>query len=521
MSDRQDELRGLPGQGPAIHSASSRRSVFVAVFVLSTLVLQRIGFAVLGEGPARALFLDGLTLLVNLLAIGFSLGASRRDHGHSRIFWLLFGSALSLQLIGNAGWAWIRSFHVAIPENSLFPSLFYRLAAAPLAIALFLSEENRSSRLGSFLDSCMVVGLVSLTTYQVQMAELSAHDPKIWQLITVGTAVNAVIVLAATARFLFSSPGCLHGLFARQATYLSIYLCVSLITSLADAYLPSHSDSVDLIWILPYLSALAIAFAWRPVNAEGKPSHPRISRRTSLLCFNLTLATMVLGSAILGLRLVNATRVAGLVAVAVVLFAFAVRSALMQDTQERTLLALQDSRAQLQHQALYDELTGLPNRRLFLERIAQVLAIARRDGNIAAVLYLDLDGFKPVNDKFGHLVGDLVLKRVADRMLSRVRKSDTLARMGGDEFTWLLSQLSGKEQAFRLGKEMLATLSEPIEIGGHTILLTASIGIGFFPEGATDAASLIEQADSAMYAVKQDGKNGVRHFTPDLSNIKS
>jgi diguanylate cyclase (GGDEF)-like protein len=223
------------------------------------------------------------------------------------------------------------------------------------------------------------------------------------------------------------------------------------------------------------------------------------------------MATMVLGSAILGLRLVNSTRVIGLIAVTIVLFSFAVRSALLQDTQEKYLSALRESRAELERQALYDELTGLPNRRLFAERLIQVLAIAEREGQIAALLYVDLDGFKPVNDKFGHLIGDLLLNRVAHRMLTKVRKSDTLARMGGDEFTWLVSHLSTKDQAARLAQEMLRTLSEPYEIEGLTISITASIGIGLFPDDSTDPAVLIQQADSAMYAVKRDGKNGVRY----------
>jgi diguanylate cyclase (GGDEF)-like protein len=106
-------------------------------------------------------------------------------------------------------------------------------------------------------------------------------------------------------------------------------------------------------------------------------------------------------------------------------------------------------------------------------------------------------------------------------MLSRVRKSDTLARMGGDEFTWLVAHLSSREAAGRLAEEMLSSLSEPFEIEGHPIVVTASIGIGLFPEGAKDAESLIQRADSAMYSVKRDGKNGVRYYTPELPELST
>jgi diguanylate cyclase (GGDEF)-like protein len=489
----------------------SRIHVAVFVSILLLLVIQRISFELMGTGPTGTTFLDAISIVANFLAIGCCIAASRRTRDQSRIFWLLFASASALELLGNAGWAYYHYSHAALPDSALFPSLFYRLAAAPMAIILFLSGEVSRSKLGTFLDSLMVVGLVGVTTYQVQMAEINAHDPKIWQVIGMGTAVNGILALAAVIRYSLSAPGSLRGLFARQAIFLSVYLTVSFSTSFVDAYLPNIDASLDLIWILPCLTTAALAATWRPPAAEETLQTQRISRRTSLLCFNLTLATMVLGSAVLGLRLVDSTRLIGLFAVTIVLFSFAVRSALMQDAQEKYLSALQESRTELERQALYDELTGLPNRRLLSERLLQVLAIAEREGHTAALFYIDLDGFKPVNDEFGHVIGDLLLKHVARRMLSRVRKSDTLARMGGDEFTWLVPHLADKDLAARLAHEMLQTVSNPYEIQGSTISITASIGIGLFPDDSTDPAVLIQQADTAMYAVKRDGKNGVRY----------
>jgi len=147
---------------------------------------------------------------------------------------------------------------------------------------------------------------------------------------------------------------------------------------------------------------------------------------------------MVLGCTVLGLLVVDSTRIVGLLAISVALVSYAIRGALMQDNQERYHVALLETQAQLEHQALYDELTGLPNRRLFAERLSQALALAKREGHIVGLLYFDLDSFKPVNDRLGHTVGDILLNRAASRMLSRVRKSDSLGRMGGDEFTLLL-----------------------------------------------------------------------------------
>src|SRR5580692_12325820 len=141
-----------------------------------------------------------------------------------------------------------------------------------------------------------------------------------------------------------------------------------------------------------------------------------------------------------------------------------------------------------------------------------MLALAEREGQQVALFYLDLDGFKQVNDRLGHSIGDLLLNRVAQRMLSRARKSDTLARMGGDEFTWLVAHLLSEDQAARLAEEMLRSLSEPYEIEGHTIVITTSIGISLYPKDSTDPAGLIQRADRAMYAAKREGKSGVRYY---------
>ena len=482
----------------------------VAVLII---LIQRIGFMLLAAGPTRTLFLDLLIVLANCAAIGCCYAAYRRARGVARIFWLLFGSAFGLQMVADVSWTYCHYFQIAVPGSALFPSLFYRLYVGPMAIALFLSDDVRASRLESFFNGSIVVGLVGLTMFQLQVAELSASDPRLWQLITIGTGVNVILILGSAARFVFSARGDLRGLFARQAIYLLIYSGTAFVTSIGDAYFPKNDASIDLIWIVTYLAGGLLAITWHPSAVENLPPKPRISRRASLLCFNLTLAAIVLGCTVLGLLVVDSTRVVGLLAITVVLGSYAIRGALMQDKQEKYLTALQESRAQLHHQALYDELTGLPNRRLFAERLSQALALAQRHGHLVGLLYFDLDGFKPVNDRLGHTIGDLLINRAATRMLSRIRKSDTLARMGGDEFTLLLEHLSSKEHAALVAKELLNTLAEPFLIEGHTIAITASMGIGIFPESATDSTSLISQADSAMYSVKREGGNGVSFYT--------
>ncbi|HWZ42411.1 MAG TPA: response regulator [Candidatus Saccharimonadales bacterium] len=322
-------------------SAPSRNQ-FIGFAVL-ILVVQRAGFIILGPGQTGTLFIAALGITINLLAIGSSLAAAKRGRGVFRIFWLLFSSAFVLHLVADTGWAYYRYFGIAVPETALFPSLFYRLYAAPMAITLFLSDDVRTSRLETFLDGCIVVGLVGLGMYQIQLAELNAHDPNIGQLITTTTVVNVILLLAALARFVFSTPGMLRGLYGRLAIFFAAYSLIAFATSYVDAYFPTVDQSFDLFWIVPYLVASALAITWRPDTSEDKPAEPRISRRAALLCFNLSMAAMVLSSAVLGLRVVDASRIVGLVAVAVVLFSYAVRCALMQDSQEKYVAALQES----------------------------------------------------------------------------------------------------------------------------------------------------------------------------------
>jgi diguanylate cyclase (GGDEF)-like protein len=177
-----------------------------------------------------------------------------------------------------------------------------------------------------------------------------------------------------------------------------------------------------------------------------------------------------------------------------------------------------NAEAKLQYQALNDELTGLPNRRLLADRLSQTLAVAAREAHLVAVLYIDLDGFKLVNDSLGHPIGDVLLGQVAARFRSRVRKADTLARIGGDEFTLVLARLASKQEAALVADHLLELLATPFSIDDHKITIGASIGISVFPEDAVDSDILFQQADCAMYAAKRNGKNGVMYYTPALGS---
>ncbi len=166
------------------------------------------------------------------------------------------------------------------------------------------------------------------------------------------------------------------------------------------------------------------------------------------------------------------------------------------------LLLLEDQIEHNKYLALHDELTGLPNRRLFQDRLGSALERARRTGSQAALLLVDLDHFKQVNDTVGHHIGDVLLKRVSDAFVGRVRRSDTVARTGGDEFSVILEEPTNREDAARVGNSLAQLLEDPFVIEGRIVRVGATVGIAVFPQDASDAESLCIAADLRMYAGK-------------------
>ena len=174
--------------------------------------------------------------------------------------------------------------------------------------------------------------------------------------------------------------------------------------------------------------------------------------------------------------------------------------------------ALRDSQMRLESLAYYDTLTQLPNRRLFADHIQQEMAVAKRRNTLLAVCYLDLDGFKPINDRLGHEAGDRLLVSVAERLSSALRKEDTIARWGGDEFALLLNNLSSAEECADMLERLLARLEKPHLLDGEPCVVTASVGVTLFPEDMNDADTLLRHADHAMYLAKEQGRNGYHLF---------
>jgi len=169
----------------------------------------------------------------------------------------------------------------------------------------------------------------------------------------------------------------------------------------------------------------------------------------------------------------------------------------------------------IKHLAFHDALTDLPNRTLLMDRIDQQLLHSKRDQTHFALMFLDLDGFKRVNDQLGHNVGDDLLKSVAKRLLALVRRSDTVARVGGDEFIFILNNPQGKDEITQVADRIVSSINEPVEILGDLLQVGVSIGIAMYPAGGDTSVDLIRNADTAMYAAKSSGTNNIRFFSAD------
>lgn len=182
----------------------------------------------------------------------------------------------------------------------------------------------------------------------------------------------------------------------------------------------------------------------------------------------------------------------------------------MQQQIQEQLQTLMDNQEELEHLSQHDMLTGLPNRRLFVQLLEQALVRAQRQQQRVAVMFLDLDEFKPVNDRWGHDVGDLLLKAIAQRLREQLRAMDVVARLGGDEFVILVDDPPDEASLHTLAHKLVEVVQLPVVVGGQSLKVGVSIGVACFPRDGEHAAELLHRADQAMYAAKEGGRHGYR-----------
>lgn len=187
----------------------------------------------------------------------------------------------------------------------------------------------------------------------------------------------------------------------------------------------------------------------------------------------------------------------------------------LADALRQRRAELEQANRELVHHAFHDSLTGLPNRAMLRDRLSHAIDRAERQGQLLAVMFIDLDRFKAINDSLGHRVGDEVLRGVAERIASQLRKSDTVAREGGDEFLVLLEDIGSPSNAAAVAGKLLHALSEPYQVEGRSLHCSGSIGVALYPEDGRDSGELIRHADAAMFDSKGEGRNRVHFFSSE------
>lgn len=185
-------------------------------------------------------------------------------------------------------------------------------------------------------------------------------------------------------------------------------------------------------------------------------------------------------------------------------------------TLARDITQRKQQEKEVEYRAYHDPLTNLPNRALVMNRLEQSLAAAQRHDRVLAILFVDLDRFKTINDTLGHSAGDLLLQQVGKRLTAAVRKDDTVGRLGGDEFLILVSDLNSAEDSSHVVEKLQAALEQPFEVAEQRLHVTASIGISLFPRDANAGETLVRYADNALYLAKEEGRNTFRYFSPEL-----
>ena len=185
----------------------------------------------------------------------------------------------------------------------------------------------------------------------------------------------------------------------------------------------------------------------------------------------------------------------------------------VNEALKRELAKRRQAEKELARYAHYDSLTNLPNRRLFQSHLGQALELAHRNQRKLAVLFIDLDHFKSINDTWGHAMGDRLLQGVAKWLKSCLRASDVVARLGGNEFILLLPEITQVEDAITVARKLIGTLRKPFRIDGRELFTSASIGISLYPDDGDTPETLMKNADTAMYCVKQEGRNNHRLFS--------
>ena len=441
--------------------------------------------------------------VVALAALAFGLFWHGRHHGRRwQLMWVLLAGSVAVQAVATTRAAF-DGLPTRYPDTIDWISVACAVVAA-LALAGLLSIRARGCALDAVLEGALI-GAVCL------------YLPWVWAVTQGMGQREALAVLAPMAAWIIAAWLLLRLLFLTNEQIVAYrYLGAAFVGLLAshamlagtrlDAGSVTRSPGLGVVlWAYCIWGAAALHPSLRKNFEPVQPRAPRFHLPALALCVTATtIGPLTLAVAVSKHDLRGLTGVAAGCAIApALLVVYLVR-------QVR-------NRARAEHRAQHDPLTGLPNQTLFQDRVEVSLARTRRADEGLAVMFLDLDRFKSINDSLGHAVGNQLLQAVARRLRSTVRETDTIARMGGDEFTVLLNNVSDPEEVAVVARKIIDQFSVPFTAGGRELHTTTSIGIAMYPTDGHDVDTLLKHADSAMYRAKARGRDSFEFYTADLS----
>ena len=502
----------LPGQ-PTINPAWRRTGMAGGAMFLVYLLWQ---VGRWGGIAHQALIGDLWYLPLCVLAIGATLGAARRCRATPRLAraWRLLAVAYGCSLIGQFFQAYEEIFrhHLQYPSlaDAGFLSFYGFFFAGLIGFARSARSNTRRVMFGLDIATVALGGSAVLWYFEAGPSVLAGGQPWLEVVLAVAYPLGDLVLLLGAAATLMG------GLNAsrRSLTILTGGVGLYVLGDLVWSQIVLHGtyrggDPVDTTWIGAII-LFALAGALQPTTEPVNPhtAAPNASRRPSRLPFLGLIATFTL--------LIIVDRHDPLfpkLSITAIAVAVACVVGTRQVLAQRALTSAQarsvELMGQLHYQAFHDPLTGLANRSLFHERLDHALSRRPALDHYQAVLMIDLDGFKAVNDRYGHDVGDQLLVAVADRLKTSVRAADTVARLGGDEFVILAEQLCDSASATRIGEHVLDALSRPLSISGHAINPKASIGIAITTGNLWTPEALLQAADRSLYQAKDQGRGRI------------
>ncbi len=416
-------------------------------------------------------------------------------------------------------WAYLELIVKVPPFPSVADGLYFLAyllqGGAFLAFARQPLRSMTTARLA--LDSLIVVGAVGVFSWYLFLAQIAGNpdEPLLTRVVSLAYPIFDLFLLSLLLLAVFRTQR-----LRPHEVLFALGLGLNIVGDYLFAYLTYTGtyvtgNPIDALWAWSFvLEGLGAALAMR--------SAPQLQRSVGALQLNATLLApyvALLTSFMLLVKVYEARSLAAsgaLWGTALVTLLVMVRQIVMFADNARLHRALAAREEQVAHLALHDALTGLPNRRALMLHLNDAVRRVQVTGSRVAVLFVDLDGFKRINDTLGHAAGDTTLKEIAGRLRSHVPPEAHVARLSGDEFAVVLPDLPDIEASMAVGRQLLAALAVPLTLDGTSINVGASIGVGICPDHGAETEGLLGSADAAMYHVKVHGKHGVQLFSPDL-----